>query len=449
MRAMAIDRRTFLAGTVAAAAATQLHASARGASGAGPASDRIRIGFAGMGARAQELVDAIAASGTPAEVVALCDAYKGRAERGRARAGGQAAIVDDYRRLLDDKTIDAVFIATPDHWHARMAVDAVSAGKDVYIEKPLTFTVDEGLEIARAVDRHGRLLQVGSQGVSGRRQAIARKIVKSGRLGTVTLVRAANHRNSDSGAWLYPIPPDASPETVDWKAFLGPAPQRPFSLERFFRWRCYWDYSGGLATDLFVHLLSWIHFVMDVQAPAKILGAGGTFVRKATHEVPDTLLGTLTYPEGFTAQLTCTLNSAAGSSTGIEILGTKAALRLRGDDVFLDEERIDQGGNGWVVRSWPEALEKAYYADPAVRAREVASSRSQEQVDGGERWSVVGEDDLVVHVRVFLDAVRSRKPVVEDARFGHRAAATAHLINRSLREGRVFEWDRGADNVRT
>jgi predicted dehydrogenase len=184
---------------------------------------------------------------------------------------------------------------------------------------------------------------------------------------------------------------------------------------------------------------------MDVQAPSRIQGAGGTFVRKTTHEVPDTLVGTLTYSEGFTVQLSCTLNSQAGSASGVEILGSKASLRLRGDDVIIDEERIDQGGNGWVVRSWPEALEKAYYADPAVRAREVPDSRRQERVPGGERSTVVGEDDIVTHVRVFLDAVKSRKPVVEDARFGHRAAATAHLINRSLREGRVFEWDRAAD----
>ena len=440
-----MDRRTFLAGTMAAAAAARLHASAQGAGPAGPASDRLRIGFAGMGARAQELVDAIAASGASAEVVALCDAYRGRAERGKARAGGRAAIVDDHRRLLDDKSIDAVFIATPDHWHRQMSLDAVSAGKDVYVEKPMTFTVDEGLEIIAAADRHKRIFQVGSQGVSGARQAAAREIVKSGRLGAITMIRASNHRNSDSGAWLYPIPPDASPQTVDWKQLLGPAPEKAFSLERFFRWRCYWDYSGGLATDLFVHLLSWIHFVMDVQAPARIQGAGGTFVRKTTHEVPDTLIGTLTYPEGFTVQLSCTLNSQAGSGSGIEILGSKASLRLRGDDVLVDEEPIDQGGNGWVVRSWPEALEKAYYADPAVRAREVPDSRRQARVSGGEHWSIVGEDDLVTHVRVFLDAVKSRKPVVEDARFGHRAAATAHLINRSLREGRVFEWDRASD----
>jgi predicted dehydrogenase len=444
-----MDRRTFLAGTVASAAAARVHASAQGAGTAGAASDRLRIGFAGMGARAQELVDAIAASGANADVVALCDAYRGRAERGKARTGGRATIVDDYRRLLDDKSIDAVFIATPDHWHRQMSLDAVSADKDVYIEKPMTFTVDEGLEVIAAVDRHKRIFQVGSQGVSGERQAAARELVKSGRLGAITMIRASNHRSSDSGAWLYPIPPDASPQTVDWKQFLGPAPQKAFNLERFFRWRCYWDYSGGLATDLFVHLLSWIHFVMDVQAPSRIHGAGGTFVRKTTHEVPDTLVGTLTYPEGFTAQLSCTLNSQAGSSTGIEILGSKASLRLRGDDVLLDEERIDLGGNGWVVRSWPEALEKAYYADPAVRARENPDSRRQERVSGGERWSILGENDIVTHVRVFLDAVKSRKPVVEDARFGHRAAATAHLINRSLREDRVFEWDRDKDTSKT
>jgi predicted dehydrogenase len=448
---MGIDRRTFLAGTVAATAAARLHATAQTPSGrpSGSAGDRVRVGFAGMGARAQELVDAINASGANAEVVALCDAYRGRAERGQARTGGKAAIVDDYRRLLDDTSIDALFIATPDHWHARMAVDAVSAGKDVYIEKPLTYTVEEGLDIIAAVDRHQRIFQVGSQGVSGQRQATARELVKSGRLGAITMIRAANHRNSDSGAWLYPIPPDGSPQTVNWKQFLGPAPDRPFSLERFFRWRCYWDYSGGLATDLFVHLISWIHYVMDVQAPATVVGAGGTFVRKATHEVPDTLIGTLTYPEGFTVQLSCTLNSQAGASSGIEILGSKASLRLRGDEVFLDQERIDEGGNGWVVRSWPEALEKAYYADPAVRAREMPNSRRQARVAGGERWSIVGEDDLVTHVRLFLESVRSRKPLVEDARFGHRAAATAHLINRSLREGKVFQWDRAADKAKT
>jgi len=440
-----MDRRTFLAGTVATAAAARLHASAQGPGAAGPASDRLRIGFAGMGARAQELVDAVAATGAAAEVVALCDAYKGRAERGKARAGGKAAIVDDYRRLLDDRSIDAVFIATPDHWHRQMAIDAVSAGKDVYIEKPMTFSVDEGLDIIAAVDRHKRILQVGSQGISGAGQAAARELVKSGRLGAITMIRAAYHRNSDSGAWLYPIPPDASPQTVNWSQFLGSAPQKPFSLERFFRWRCYWDYSGGLATDLFVHLLTLVHFVMDVPAPSRILGAGGTFVRKTTHEVPDTLVGTLTYPEGFTVQLSCTLNSQAGSASGLEILGSKASLRLRGDDMILDEERVDEGGNGWVVRSWPEALEKAYYADPKVRAREIPDSRRQQRVAAGERWAISGEDEIVTHVRNFIEAVKSRKPVVEDARFGHRAAATAHLINRSLREGRAFDWDRAAD----
>ena len=174
------------------------------------------------------------------------------------------------------------------------------------------------------------------------------------------MIRAAYNRNSASGAWLYPIPPDASPQTVNWEQFLGPAPKRPFSLERFFRWRCYWDYSGGLATDLFVHLLTWIHFVMDVQAPSRIQGAGGTFVRKATHEVPDTLVGTLTYPEGFTVQLSCTLNSQAGSASGVEILGSKASLRLRGDDVVArrgaDRSGRQRLGRALVARGAREGL---------------------------------------------------------------------------------------------
>ena len=328
-----------------------------------------------------------------------------------------------------------------------MALDAVSAGKDVYIEKPMTFTVDEGLEIIAAVDRHKRILQVGSQGVSG---AAAGGGARDGQVRTARrrsrMIRAANHRNSDSGAWLYPIPPDASPQTVDWKQFLGPAPEKPFSLERFFRWRCYWDYSGGLATDLFVHLLSWIHFVMDVQAPSRIQGAGGTFVRKTTHEVPDTLIGTLTYPEGFTVQLSCTLNSQAGVGVGHRDPRQQgqpaAARRRRRSSTRSASTRAATAGS---CARGPRRSRRPTTPIPRCGPARVPDSRRQERVAGGERWSIVGEDDIVTHVRVFLDAVKSRKPVVEDARFGHRAAATAHLINRSLREGRVFEWDRAAD----
>jgi predicted dehydrogenase len=441
-----MDRRDFLRSTVIAGAAAGIGTPAAGQ----PAprqvapSDRLRLGFIGTGARAQELMDACAA--VPGlQIVAVCDAYAGRAERARSRTGGSAAIVADHRAVLDDRGVDAVFIATPDHWHKTMAVAALDAGKDVYIEKPLTYTVADGAEIIAAVDRTRRILQVGSQGVSSAQEITAREIVKSGRLGQITLVRATFNRNSAGGAWLYPIPPDANQRTVDWTRFLGPAPSRPFSLERFFRWRCYWDYSGGLATDLFVHLVTSIHYMLDVRMPAQVVAAGATHRWKGTHEVPDTIDAILTYAEGFTVTLGCTLNSTGGQE-GVHIHGTTGTLHLTDDDMRLTSE---SGGdnNRWVVRSWPEALERAYYADPKVQASESPALQPQRALPAGESWTTRGEDPTVSHVRAFVAAVKSRTPPVEDARAGHHAAACAHMINQSIRENRTVKWDPQRDTI--
>lgn len=222
--------------------------------------DRLTLGFIGTGARAQEFMkDVLRLPGL--EIVALCDAYKGRLERAVERTVGRAKVYANAAELLAAPGLDAVYIGTPDHWHKDHAIAALNAGKDVYIEKPLTYTIDEGLEIAAAVKQTGRILQVGSQSISSPVQHKAREIVQSGRLGQITMVRISVNRNTAGGAWLYPIPPDANPETVNWEMFLGRAPKQPFSPERFFRWRCYQDYSGGMATDLFVHALTTLHFV--------------------------------------------------------------------------------------------------------------------------------------------------------------------------------------------
>ncbi len=438
-----MHRRDFLRSTALTTAAAGLGLpvapmSARAAATQGPASDRLRLGFLGTGARAHQLIDAcLALPGL--EVVALCDAYTGRAERARARSGGRAEIVADYRAVLDRRDVDAVFIVTPDHWHKTMAVAALDAGKDVYLEKPMTWAIGEGRDIVAAVDRTQRILQVGSQGPSSALEHAARDIVKSGRLGQITLVRAAFNRNTAGGAWLYPNPPDANERTVNWAQFLGSAPKRAFSLERFFRWRCYWDYSGGLATDLFVHLATTIHHVLDVQAPSKVIASGATHRWKDTHEVPDTIDAILTYPQGFTVTLGCTLNSTGGDE-GVHIHGTKGTLHLLGNELRFTAEAAGDD-NRWVVRSWPEPLERAYYADPKVQAVESAFMQRQRAVSGGEQWTFRGENEDVAHVRTFVDAVRSSRQPVEDARFGHRAAACAHLINQSIREGRAVAWD--------
>jgi predicted dehydrogenase len=286
---------------------------------------------------------------------------------------------------------------------------------------------------------------VGSQGISSKTQETAREWIQAGRLGKVTLIRAAYNRNTRSGAWLYPIPPDASEKTVDWTAFLGSAPKRPFSLERFFRWRCYWDYSGGLATDLFVHLLTTIHFLMGAGMPSRVVAAGQNYRFKETHEVPDTLNAILEYPEGFTVVLGCTFNN--GSGGGFEVLGTEASLVLRNGQVELKPEHPVEG-NGWIVESWPEELEKAYYADPKVVAAERPAEWSPRLETRGETFREVGEDPTKVHLSRFFESVRTRKPPVEDGECGQRAAAAAHLVNQSVRSGRPVEWDAAAGTVK-
>ena len=257
-------------------------------------------------------------------------------------------------------------------------------------------------------------MQVGSQGVSGPDMAKARELIKAGRIGQVTMVRAAYNRNSAGGAWLYPIPPDAGPQTVNWDQFIGPAPKRPFDLERFFRWRCYWDYSGGVATDLFVHLVSWLNFATDAKMPKAIVATGENYRYKKTHEVPDTVNALLLYPEGFTANLCCTFNNAQGAESGLEILGNEGSLLLRDGEVTFKPES-EHEDNRWVVDSWTEALEKVYYDDPKVQASESPGMAAGHVTDGGETLAI-GRPGRVVHPRAeFLrvsqvteEAVRGR-----------------------------------------
>ena len=362
--AMNLDRRSFLQ-TGAALAAGQFVKAAPG--------ERITVGHIGAGARAHELMQAVMANPNT-EIVGVVDAYTGRVERAIDRTNGRAKAYRTHHDLLADKSIDAVVIATPDHWHKQIILEALRAGKDVYSEKPLTYRPSEGVEIIEAARQTGRVLQVGSQGMSSKAQQTAREWIRSGKLGKVTMIRASYNRNTAEGAWLYPIPPDASPKTVNWDMFLGPAPKRPFSLERFFRWRCYSDYSGGIATDLFVHLCTTIHYLMDAKMPARAMAMGELYRWKESRDVPDTLNGVLEYPEGFAVSLSSTFNNEFSQEAGFQILGTEGTLVLGGDDVTLYPE-TPVSDNRWIVESWPKALEDAYYRDPKVIATEVEPAK--------------------------------------------------------------------------
>ena len=434
---MIISRRHFIqAGTTVPLAANAQRA----------ANDRIQIGVVGCGARSHELMQALLQ--LPGnQIVGVVDAYKGRVERALDRIGKSATPYKSYEDILADKSIDAVLIATPDHWHRRMCVDAMKAGKDVYCEKPLTYKSSEGVEVQEAARSTKRICQVGSQGVSSELQKKAREMIKAGRLGKVTMIRAAYNRNTASGAWIYPIPPDASVETVDWEMFQGPAAKRPFSLERFFRWRCYEDYSGGISTDLFVHLCTTIHYLMDANAPAKVGALGQLYRWKQSRDVPDTINALLEYPEGFAVNLSSTFNNQSSAESSFQFLGTEGTLSIGwGTMTFYPEEANED--NRWIVESWPRRLEQAYWRDPKVRETELVSTRKPRVKNGAEQFKQEGQDPTVSHFANWLESIRTRRPHWEDAAAGHRAAACAHMTNLAAKQHRVVEWDFTRDDIK-
>ncbi|MCY4595686.1 MAG: Gfo/Idh/MocA family oxidoreductase [Bryobacterales bacterium] len=421
---MAFSRRVFLGAGAGVLAQAQSVAP----------SDRITVGMIATGSRSHELLEAIKkVDGT--EIVGVCDAYTGRVQRAIERTSSRAKDYGSYERILDDPAIDAVTVGTPDHWHKQMVVEALEAGKDVYCEKPLTYTIDEGLKIAAVAEKTGRIVQVGSQSISGNLMKELREWVQSGKLGQVTMIRAAYNRNSPGGSWLYPIPPDASPETVNWEAFLGPAPAHEFDLERFFRWRCYREYSGGIATDLFVHLCTTVHFVMGAQMAAEVMAMGDIYRWTENRNVPDTLNALLRYREGFTVNLSSTFNSRADDGYQFQVLGTEGAAVVKGRDLeFYPDPGTDN--NAWIVAGWPSHLEAEYYRTPAGAAELRRSSAPEEEVYTGD-----GPSPTVAHFQDFFSAIRNRGATVEDAWVGHYAASCAHLINAAAESGETQRWD--------
>jgi predicted dehydrogenase len=407
-------------------------------------SDRLTVGIIGTGARAHQLMQTLLEI-PDVEITAVCDAYSGRIERALQRTNRRARVYETYHDIIARDDIDAVVIATPDHQHARQAIDAMDAGKHIYIEKPLTYSAAEGPAIIEAERRNGVVVQVGSTGINSALEEKARAMIASGKLGQVTMIRAYTNRNTASGAWIYPIPPDASPDTVNWEMFLSDAPQRPFDLARFFRWRCYQDYSGGMATDLYVHLCTSIHYMMGVQMCERAVAMGGLYRWVNSRDVPDTINASLAYPEGFMVSLSGTFNNQSGGSRGIQILGTEGSLTLGNELTFTPETAHES--NGWIVDSWAEEMEAAYYRDPEIRAEELPETQPQRVLEGSEVYFEEGLDAGLVHFNEFFEAVRAGGRTKESAAEGHHAAACAHMINVALEEGRVVRWDPRTDRI--
>ena len=310
--------------------------SLKGAAPAASTKDTVNLGFIGSGIRGKQLIDEF--KEVPgARGIAVADLYDGCIERVKEQLDGQIQTSKDYRRLLDNKDIDAVVIATPDHWHERITLDALAAGKHVYVEKPMTWSIAEGPRIIAAAKASGKVLQVGSQAKTSALTAKAKELVSSGALGKVNMIRMGNHRNNAEGAWLYPIPPDASEKTIDWPKFLGRAAKRPFDPAFFFRWRCWWDFSAGVAGDLFVHQLTQMHEVMSAKAPKSAVSQGGIFRWKDGRTVPDIMNSLLEYPEGFLVDVYVT-QANSFQPRGILIMGDQGTLQVEGNRLTLIPE---------------------------------------------------------------------------------------------------------------
>jgi predicted dehydrogenase len=399
--------------------------------------DRVGIGFIGAGIRGHILMDAAKATGQ-ANLLTVCDCYQGHLDRALERTEGKIeTVLAQYRKVLDRKDVDAVLVATPDHWHLKMVLDAIAAGKDVYIEKPMTHRIEDGPKMIEAARKAGRIVQAGSQWISSAQHKKAREIVQSGQLGRVTKITASYNRNSSTGAWNYPIPPDLKPgENLNWKEWLGPAQWREFHPDYVFRYRKYWDFSGGISTDLFVHLINSIHFLMGAKMPRSVVATGGILFRYDGREVPDTLDALFEY-DGFQVNMAATFNSASTAGQGMQILGTNASLNLLlgSPTMTLAGESLKEGYS-YPLDSWPKAMQEQFMNEDEHLAESKRTAPAPQDMQLPDSM-----DATALHLAEFFDCVRSRKECSENAEVGHHAAAAGHMVNLSYRSGKKLSWD--------
>ena len=400
---------------------------------AAAANDRVGLGFIGVGVRGMEHFKAFQEI-PGARAVAVADLYDGHITRAREIAKNEIFTTKDYEAVLDRKDVDAVVIAAPDHWHRKITLDALAAGKHVYVEKPMAWSIEQCREIVAASAKSDRLVQVGGQGKTTSLIAKARELVKSGALGKVNLIQMENHRNNAEGAWVYAIPPDASEQTVDWPRFLGPAPKRAYDPKVFFRWRCWWEYSGGVATDLFVHLLTALNEVMDVEGPSSVVSQGGIYRWDDGRTVPDLMSSVYEYPEGFIAQMYVNLGNSH-SKDDLLIMGSEGSLSIAPGKLTLYPEPVFSEVQHYATACWPEAMRKQYFDSMAKPAR---ASKPVQEIKVEENPS---------HQEYFILSLRNGTPSKETALDGYHAAGAAHLANIAYRKGRRAHWDIGTGKV--
>jgi predicted dehydrogenase len=450
MNSSFFSRRSFLQTTAGAAGASLvpgsifLDAEPSFASAQSTApSDRVRFGMVGIGMEGSNvLATAVALPGT--ECVAAADLYDGRHTLARDIVGKPIKTTRRYKELLDDKSIDAILIAVPDHWHKQVVVDALAAGKDVYCEKPMSHNPADGLEMVAAYKKTDRIVQIGAQRTSSVLCAKAKELLAKGAIGDLNLIEATLGRNDPTGAWEYPPPPDLSPENLDWDTWLGTAPKKAFDPYTFARWRCWKEYGTGVAGDLLVHLISGMMFSLGInEVPKRVSAFGGIYRFKDGRDMPDVHPVLFEYM-GIPVYMRLSLGCESVEVTRFQ--GSKGAIELREFSVtYAPQAGVDLSPS-YYDSSYPAKMRDEYVKkwheehDPAP---------GKEPAPETITWNGNDYDDLRPHVAKFFDAVRSRKPVVQDAVFGHHAALGCHLANESYFRKSPVYWDEASQTIKS
>jgi predicted dehydrogenase len=406
-------------------------------------SDRVRFGIIGVGMQGSGLLtNAIELPGI--ECVAACDLYDGRHTLAKEIVRPDLPTTRRYQELLANKDIDCIVAAVPDHWHKQVVVDAVSAGKDIYCEKPMSHTAAEGVEMVAAAKRTGRIVQIGSQRVSSVICTKAKELVTKGALGDLMLVEGSLGRNDPTGAWEYPPPPDLSPQTLDWDTWQGTVPKRPFDAKLFARWRCWKEYGTGVAGDLLVHLISGMQYVLGInQPPKRTMAMGGILRWKDGRNMPDVHAALFEYGE---VPMYMRLNLGTETPEIYRFQGSKGILELTEFTLtYIPQAGVDTSPSYYAF-SFPKAMREEYFKKwhqehDAVPGKETAFE--------GVTYRSISWDEVKPHLWNFFQAVRTRKPVVEDAVFGHNAALACHMANESYFRKSAVSWDAGSNTIKS
>lgn len=408
------------------------------------ANDHIQLALIGSGI--QGIYDTTAALKVDGvKLVAVCDLYNGRLDRAKELWGDDLFTTRDYRKILEREDIDAVIVATPDHWHQKITIDALNAGKAVYCEKPMVQNFNEGHEIIKTQKKTGGICQVGSQGMASLGNEKAKQLYEEGAIGEIVMLDMYNDRYSAEGAWQYPIPPDANPNTIDFDTFLGNAPKTPYELKRFFRWRNYQDYGTGVAGDLFVHAFSTLNHIISSHGPNRALATGGLRYWNDGRDVPDVTITLYDYPKtethaAFNAAFRINFIAGSGGGGGFRLIGTEGELEVGQNSVILKRSKLGMVPGGYSLIAYTEETQQKIKED---YTRQNLESRNSSLETGTTTWEAPdnykgGHYD---HFYNFFQSIRGNTKIIQDPTFGLRAAGAALLANESYYKKQPVNWD--------